>query len=254
MQKMTCLILTLNSEKRLGKTLESVQFFDEILVVDSGSTDGTVALAVSMGARVVFNAWPGFGLQKQKGCELATHDWILNLDSDEVLSAKACEEIKSLMVSPEKLNKYSAFKLNYIHVFLGRELVRWSERMTTKLRLFDRKRASFDDVSVHEKLTTRGLVGYIPASICHTSYDDLNHYFIKFNRYTSLGAQEILKKGNRPFLPFVILRWPVKFISLYIFNGYFLCGWQGLVWSWLSACYGVVKYMKVYEMQESQKK
>lgn len=241
--RISAVIITRNEENNIARCLRSLSFCDEVVVVDSGSTDRTREIASELGARVVEQPWLGFGPQKRRGVELATYDWILNLDADEWLTEDLQTELKNLIEDP----RFAAYEMGMHDIFLGRPLVKWGVRANRLIRLFDRRRANFNTAPVHERVEFPGTPGRLKGIINHQSYRDLHQYFEKFNDYTSLAAKQSRSLPPMRLRLDAVLRWPFKFFGMYFVQGYFVCGWAGFVWCWLSSSYGVVKRMKQLE-------
>jgi len=236
-----------NEEKNIERCLESVKWADEIIVVDSGSTDKTVEIAVRFGAKVFENQWQGYGAQKNFAIDKASNNWILSIDADEVVTDELKEEIRGIIKNSAG---YAAFKIPRMLYFQGR-LMKWSGA-DYQIRLFLKGRAKFDLEPVHEKLLVDGDIGKFKNSIIHYSYENLTDYFNRFNRYTSLDARKRYQKGARFNLWHCILPFH-KFISMYFLKLGFLDGRQGLDWAVLCAFYDIVKFMKLRELQNEKK-
>lgn len=236
------MILTHQSERTLGDVLEAVKSFDDLVVVDSGSTDRTLEIASSFGARVFQRKLDGFGAQKQFGVDQALHDWVMIVDSDEVLSKGLIQEIQEIgtRITPQ----VGAFSVPRRLLFLGR-LMRFAGTQDEPVRLLHKARARVSEHLVHERVETQAQVGRLTNWIEHHSYLTLEDYFQKFNRYTSLAAQEYRKEGRSRSLWLASLQFPLQFVQRYILKLGFLDGVEGLLWSLFSAIYPVVKWAKV---------
>jgi glycosyltransferase involved in cell wall biosynthesis len=245
----SCVIITYNEVTHLRKSLPLLtKYFDEVLLIDSGSTDGSEQLAQSYSAKVLQRTFDGYGPQKHWAVLQAKHDWILSLDADEYATDELINELRVMFSGTTPLN-YQAYNLKIRNFFMATDMTPIFTEPNAHLRLFNRKFANFDLVKVHEKIQFEGATGILKNTISHYSYQDIDHYFQKFNRYTSLGAQEILAKNTKPISNLeLLLRMPTKFLALYILKGYCFKGFPGLVWSFLSATYPVVKYMKYNEL------
>ncbi len=243
--RISAVIIARNEAKNIARCVRSLAFCDEVVVVDSGSTDQTRAIAAELGARVVEQPWLGFGPQKRRGVELAAHDWILNLDADEWVSDELRDQL--ITVRSVETARAAAYGIQMSNFFLGRPLLRWGLWSNRQIRFFDRRRANFNSAPVHERVETQETIGRLKGFINHQSYRDLHQYFEKFNEYTTLAAGKGRPMADWRLRFDVVVRWPIKFFGLYIVQGYFVCGWPGFVWSWLSSTYGVVKRMKQLE-------
>lgn len=196
-----------------------------------------------------FRQFDGFGPQKQFAFSKASHAWILNLDSDELVTPEFQKEVEELL-SSDAINKYSAFRINRKLFFLNRPLS-FSGTTDLPIRLFNRHRARMSPDIVHEKIVTSGELASIKAPVLHYSYGSLEEYFTKFNRYTSLAAEELYKKEREQIL-FSPGEDFLLFLRRYIFQLGLLDGYSGFLWCLLSALYSTVKYLKLYEFTQRE--
>ena len=249
--KLSLVIIAFNEEESIGRCIGSVPFADEIVVVDSGSTDSTVEAAQSCGAKVLVHEFQSFSSQKQWAIEQASGDWVLTLDADEFLNDELAGEISSV-VNSETVQ--SGFRLPFRILYMGR-LMRfgpWSGER--HLRLFRNGQASFPDSGVHEGLKllegTEGVLknGYV----IHESYSSLSDQMRKMLQYSTLWAGEEFGKGRRsgPFR--IVFRPAWRFISAYLLRGGFLEGLPGLAASIISAYYVFLKWTMLHEMRRDQ--
>lgn len=243
--QISAVIIAKNEEENLKKSLPKLSWCDDIVVVDDYSTDNTSAVATSFGCKVFQRRFDGYGTQKQFAVSQAKHSWILNIDADEVLSDELVNEIRNLNSGA---GKYSGYTIPIRHVFMGKIFKYGKESKYPHLRLFNRDKGNFDSAVVHEKVALQGQVGKLGSVILHYSYKDLDHYFRKFNTYTSNGAIKLKEQGRSRGLLFCYLSFPIYFIKHYFFYGNILNGRAGFVWSYLSAWYHTVKYLKLYEL------
>ena len=253
---LSVVIITYNEEANLGRTLESVMPLvcegkGEIIVVDSGSTDRTVEIAQSFGAKVFVEEWKGYAAQKNSAIEKASRDWILSLDSDEEVGAGLEEEIEKATRSASA----TAFWISRKNLFLNRWMKHggyWPDR---KLRLFKRGAAFFENRLVHEdaKLMS-GTTEQLQHSLIHHSYPTLSDYIDHMNRYSSLGAEMAVAKGQGRFsvLNIVVRPW-ATFVYNYFFRLGFLDGREGLLLHLYHAVYVSWKYAKAWELGRGSK-
>jgi glycosyltransferase involved in cell wall biosynthesis len=190
---LSAVIITLNEERRIQKAIESVALVDEVLVVDSGSQDQTCAIAQGLGARVLHQAWLGYGAQKQFAAELATYDWVLCIDADEWISDELEVAIREVFPEPELF----AYKMARCNRFLGRWLRHGEGYPDYNLRLFHRAHARWSQDPVHEHVLTENPVGSLDGDLMHESEESLEQYLAKQNQYTTLQAEQLYQSGKR---------------------------------------------------------
>jgi glycosyltransferase involved in cell wall biosynthesis len=263
---LSVVIITHNEEANLGRTLASVQPLvadgkGEIIVVDSGSTDRTVEIAKSLGARVFVEDWKGYAAQKNSAIDKATGDWILSLDADEEVGAGMRAFLLLALFGKHK-EEFTDFQGGMIvwrrNCFLGRPIRHGGFYPDPKLRLVRRGCARFEDRLVHEDLRLNRGVEYKPSlfyemgepiEIIHHSYPTLADYLDHMNGYSSLGAEMAVAKGRRGFSPFnIIVRPLATFIYNYFFRLGFLDGREGLLLHLYHAVYVSWKYAKAWEL------
>jgi len=246
-QPLSVAIITLNAASQLEDCLKSVRFANEIVVVDSGSTDGTQALAERYGARVIEQAWLGFGPQKQFAVEAAGHDWVLCLDADERVSPELQAAIESALHSPAA----AAFRFARCNRFLGRYLKYGEGYPDWSLRLFDRSQAHWSDDAVHEKVVANGAVGTLKGDLLHDSAETLAAYLTKQNRYTTLAAEMAVAAGKRASFGRLAFSPVVRFIKFYLIRQGFRDGLPGLIHIAIGCFNSFLKYAKMLEKQLS---
>ncbi len=246
-QPLSVAIITLNAASQLAACLQSVQFADEVVVVDSGSTDGTQTLAASCGARVIQQDWLGFGPQKQFAVEAARHDWVLCLDADERVSPALQASIEFAVQSTST----AAFRFPRCNRFLGRYLKHGEGYPDWSLRLFDRRQARWSDDPVHEKVVAQCPVGELAGDLLHDSAESLASYLTKQNRYTSLAADAALAAGKRASFGRIALSPLVRFIKFYLIRQGFRDGLPGLIHIAIGCFNSFTKYSKMLEQQNA---
>jgi len=252
---LSVVIITYNEEANIAHTLASVQPLmtagkGEIIIVDSGSTDRTVEIAKSYGAKVFIEQWRGYAAQKNSALEKATGDWILSLDADESLDTKLAAEVEQAM--PQ--TAFTGFWISRKNLFLGRWIKYGGFWPDPKLRLFRRGTAQFEDRMVHEDVRlTEGIAGRVESAILHHSYPTLSDFIDHMNRYSSLGAEMAVAKGKRGFsFDDIVLRPLFTFLYNYFFRLGFLDGREGLLLHLYHAGYVSWKYAKVWELSRKQ--
>lgn len=243
-------IITFNEEKILGKTLESVKSIaDEIVIVDSFSTDKTVEIASNYGARIFNEEWHGFGLQKNFVIDKCRGKWVLLIDADEVLSEELVKTIKKIL---DGNSNYDVYEINRCSVCFGKEIKYggWSGQYAT--RLFKNGDVKVSESLVHEEFITEKKKGKLKEKIYHHTYITLEDYFKRFNRYTTLGALEYYKRGKHASWASIALNPVYKFFRMYFVRLGFLDGIEGLLLAVVSANYSMVKYFKLREIWKNK--
>jgi glycosyltransferase involved in cell wall biosynthesis len=246
-QPLSVAIITLNAASQLEECLRSIDFVDDIVVIDSGSTDETQALAMRYGARVIDQDWLGFGPQKQFAVDSAVHDWVLCLDADERVSPELQTAIKNALVNPST----GSFRFPRCNRFLGRYLKHGEGYPDWSLRLFDRRQARWSDDAVHEKVETETPVGELQGDLLHDSAESLSSYLTKQNRYTSLAADMALAAGKRATFGRLALSPIIRFIKFYFVRQGFRDGLPGLIHISIGCFNSFIKYSKMLERQTS---
>lgn len=246
-----CLI-TLNEAVHLERVLRTLDFTDEIVVVDCGSTDGTLEIARRVTPKVFHHDYAGQGAQRAFAISKATGEWILVVDADEIITPELAGEIRRELAanagrSPDE--QCQGYRINRRVVFQGRLLRFGGTRRDRSLRLFHRAHGRWDPTRlVHEKAIFEGRLGTLRAPMLHFSYDDLSDYFSKFNHYTSVTARERHERGRRASLMHV-WRLPYEFLRRYVFQLGCLDGYPGLLYALTASFYAFMKYAKLYELQ-----
>jgi glycosyltransferase involved in cell wall biosynthesis len=201
MQKLSAVIIVRDAATQLPTCLAALDFCEEILVVDSGSSDASVEIARRHGARVIQTHWRGFGSQKQFAVEQATHDWVLCIDADERVTPELREAIGAVLpaptagVDPPALS-FHAYRFARCNRFMGRYLKHGEGYPDWSLRLFDRRHAHWSDDAVHERVISNAPVGTLAGDLYHDSAESLAGYLEKQNRYSTLAADAALARGN----------------------------------------------------------
>ena len=239
--KISATIIAFNEERNLPRAIESLRCADEILVVDSGSTDRTVEIAEKLGARVVENPWLGYAKQKNLAAENAAYDWILSLDADESLSEALEGEIWRLKKNGPQFDAYTMPRLAQ---YLGRWIHHSGWYPDRKVRLYNRKNACWQGEFVHESVKVDGRVGHFESNLLHFTCDSLSEHLKVMDRYTTLAAEQLLAIGEKPTWGRLIFEPPWTFFSTYVLKAGFLDGIEGLAIANMAALYNFVKYAK----------
>ena len=242
--KISVAIITLNAAKDLERCLQSVAFADEIIVLDQGSTDATAEVCTRHGAALHQTDWLGFGPTKQKAVDLCSNRWVLSIDSDEQVTPELMAAIEALTDQPDE----AAFMVNRLSRFLGKWIRHcgWHPEYVT--RLFDRQRAGFNDKPVHESVVTEGPVGRLDGLMLHYTYETMEQYIDKLNRYTTLAAEELYAEGRSSGLCGAVVRAKAAFLRMWLLKGGILDGLPGTVLCLASGFYVLSKYTKLWRM------
>jgi glycosyltransferase involved in cell wall biosynthesis len=251
MTKISAVIITFNEELSIERTLRSLDFCDEIVVVDSGSTDATVSICQKNNCRLFTRLFDGHGTQKRFAVSKAANEWVLAIDADEVVTEALKREIVSVFSGD--LQDVCGYHVPISLVFLGKLLRFGGEYKKPHLRLFNRTAGTFTPDKVHEQVRVSGPGASLKNQILHYSYDSIRDYFEKFNAYTTSAAQTLFEKKKKVTVFTVIARFPLTFLKIYVIKGCFLDGFAGFVWSLLSSLYPLVKYAKLYEMHQDSR-
>ncbi|MCL4234856.1 MAG: glycosyltransferase family 2 protein, partial [Deltaproteobacteria bacterium] len=230
------------------RCLRAVPFADEIVVFDSGSTDRTVEIARACGARVEITDWPGHVRQKQRAVDAATHDWILALDADEVVSSELAASIRAALADP---NPADAYELTRKVFYLGRWIEHCGWYPEWKIRLFDRRKARWGGYDPHDTVECSGRVARLDGDLHHYSYRDVTHHLTRINEYTSIMASELHARGKRSGVFAIIAHPAFTFWKKYVFQLGVLDGVPGFVVCVLAAYYVFLKYLKLWELGRS---
>lgn len=250
-RKISCFVLCCNEEDRIEACLSSLAgWVDQLIVLDSGSTDNTVALANQYADEVIQTDWPGFGQQRNRALQYCQHDWVLNIDADEVVTPELRDEILAVMAQ-ETLDA-TMIKFPWHTYFLGR-LLKHGRYSTPQGKLFLQHGAKFKEASVHETLTLPKLrVKVLKGALIHYSWRDYKHAMDKHIQYAVLGAGDKFAKGKRTSLGFACMRFFVDFLQQYVFRGGFLDGKQGFMMALILGQYGFHKYAALWSMQQKK--
>jgi glycosyltransferase involved in cell wall biosynthesis len=245
---LTVAIIALNAGAQIGACLASAAgFADEMLVVDSGSTDDTIEVCRRNGARVESKAWLGFGRQKQHAVSIAKHDWVLCLDADERVSERLAAAIREAFAS----RRYRAYRMSRRNRFLGRWLAHGEGYPDWTVRLFHRAHAGWSNDEVHEAVLTTAEVGSLEGDLLHDSAEDVTTYLTKQNRYTSLHAQALYQQGVRASYWRLLGSPLVRFVKFYFLRAGFLDGGPGFAHVAIGCNNTFQKYLKLIELEKA---
>ena len=248
MNPLSAVLITRNAAGVLESCLDSLAFADEIVVVDSASTDGTRELAESKGARVVQKEWLGFGRQKQFAVEQAKNDWVLCLDADERVSPELARSIQAALAAPSS----PVYRMPRRNRFLGRWLGHGEGYPDWSPRLFNRMNARWSDDLVHEKVLFAVTPGTLDGDLMHDSADDLATYLERQNRYTTLAARQAFEQGRSAGAIHLLCSPVVRFIKFYLMRLGFLDGLPGLLHISIGCMNSYLKYAKLIELRRAE--
>jgi glycosyltransferase involved in cell wall biosynthesis len=244
-------IIAFNEADRIQECIESLSFCDEILVVDSGSTDGTRALSAQLGARVIEREWPGHVAQKEFTIREASHDWVLCVDADERISPKLALEIIALKAAGFSGDRDAPAGWNMPRLtwWMGKPIRHGTWYPDRQLRLFDRRRGKWGGDDPHDKVILAdgfdGKRGQLRGDLYHHSYRDLDDHLATINKFTAISAAGLHARGKRPQMGDLWLRPAWRFFRFYVLKGGFLLGWRGLALAFLAAHYVRLKYLRL---------
>jgi len=249
--KISCVIITFNEEENLYRSLESVSWCDEIIIVDSGSTDKTLDICKEFSCKIYHNEFNGYGEQKRFAVSKASNDWVLNIDADEIVTGELKNEIENINLSDN--SEVKGFFIPRSLIYLGKQFKYGRESKEYYLRLFNKNFGNFSSVKVHEKVELKGITQKLKGRLLHYSYKNIDQYFRKFNLYTTEAAVTLLKKGSKGrSVSIIILGFPVYFIKNYFIYRNFMNGIPGFLWSLFSSLYPVIKYFKLWSLRNDK--
>lgn len=234
-------IVTLNEERNIARAIESLQCADEVVVVDSGSTDQTCEIAVRLGARVFEEHWRGYAGQKNFAAGVARNEWILSIDADESLTGELEAEILKLKKDGVRFDAYSFPRLAQ---YLGRWIRHGGWYPDRKTRLYDRRKAAWVGDYVHESVAVQGTTGELHGDLLHYTCASLSEHLRTLDRYTSLAARELTAQKKAVPIRRLVFDPAWTFFRTWILRRGFLDGRQGLAIAWMAALYTFLKYAK----------
>jgi glycosyltransferase involved in cell wall biosynthesis len=246
--KLSVTIITLNEADHVGAAIDSASWADEVLVVDSGSTDGTVDLARARGATVATRPWTGYVDQKNHAAGLARNDWIFSLDADERISGPLAAEIRDLLAAGPAARAYRVPRVTF---HLGRWMRTTDFYPDFQTRLYDRRAARWRGRYVHESVAADGEVGRLRHELEHYSYRDLRDHLDRINQYSTLAARQMHEAGRRAGVLDLLVHPPAAFLRNYVLRRGFIDGTAGLTLSAVNAYSVFLKFAKLWEMQRA---
>jgi glycosyltransferase involved in cell wall biosynthesis len=239
-------IITLNEADHIAAAIDSASWADEIIVVDSGSTDGTPDVARAKGAALSTRPWSGYVDQKNHAAGLARNDWIFSLDADERIPPALASEIRALLTTEPAARGYRVPRVTF---HLGRWLRTTDFYPDFQTRLYDRRAAQWRGRYVHESVSVNGSVGQLRNELEHYSYRDLRDHLERVNQYSTLAARQMHEAGRRAGPFELILHPPAAFLRNYVLRRGFMDGTAGLTVSAMNAYSVFLKFAKLWELQ-----
>jgi glycosyltransferase involved in cell wall biosynthesis len=246
----TVVIPTLNEADRIAGCLTALRWAAEVIVADAGSTDGTIAIAQRMGARVLEGTGPTIGAQRNAAIAAASYEWILAVDADEAVTPALAQSVRDAIVAPT----HDAFWISLQNYYLGEPMTRGSWARDRHIRLFRRAYTYCDD-AVHEKLQFSGVAGTLDGTLAHEPYRDLTHQMEKATRYARWGAADLHRRGKRASLVMDLLVRPWwRFVKFYVVQGHWRMGRLGLVFSVIHGWAGFSKYAQLWYLEHAERR
>ncbi len=248
MSTLSVTVITKNEEHNIAKCLESIKFADEIIVLDSGSTDKTVEIARQFTPHVFETDWPGFGPQKNRAIEKATSDWILSIDADEHLSPESQKEIQKVIGNKE----YDGYELPFVSYYCGTEIKHGDWGKDYAVCLFKKNKGHFSNDQIHEKLIIDGNIGRLKHHAIHDSFKNFEEVLDKVNQYSTLSAMKKHQQGKKSSLKKAIGHGLWTFFRGYILKGGFLDGRKGFMLAVSNAEGTYYRYAKLAELNDKK--
>ncbi|MGC8702584.1 MAG: glycosyltransferase family 2 protein [Thiomonas sp.] len=244
MRGVSVIIITRNEHHNIAECLVGVKWADEVVIVDGGSSDGTVEIARSLGARVIIAPdWPGFGRQKNRALDLAQGEWVFSIDADERVTPALAAEIQSAV---QRADAPDAFSLPRLSSYCGQFMRHGGWYPDRVVRVFRRGKARFSDDIVHESVQVLGTVGQLQCDLLHISYRSLDDVLEKMNRYSSAGAQKLAARGRQSGLLTALGKSLWAFFRTYVLRRGFLDGRLGFVLACSVAHETWYRYLKLW--------
>jgi glycosyltransferase involved in cell wall biosynthesis len=246
MHKLSVCIITFDEARNIRDCLESVKWADEIVVVDSGSTDATLEICRAYTDRIFVLDWAGNVAQKNRAVDHATNEWVLSIDADERVSPRLRAEIEGILAADPEHAGYTMPRLTW---YVDRWIRHGTWYPDRKLRLFARSRGRFTGLDPHDRVEVRGTVGRLANDLLHYSYRDIAHHVDRSNRYTTTMAAFKEARGVRFPLGRMVCYPPAKFFKMYVLRQGFRDGVSGFVVAVLGSVYEFLKYAKLWELK-----
>jgi glycosyltransferase involved in cell wall biosynthesis len=239
----------MNEESKIRRCLESIKWCDEIVVIDSGSTDKTLDICREYTTRIFQRPWPGYVAQKRFGLEQCSSTWVLNLDADEELSPGLQAEIQGILASD--VGAVNGYAINRVVFYLGKWWRNGGWYPEYRLRLCRRRVTTWGGEDPHEKALVDGMVKRLNGELYHYTYSDIAHQIRTLNSYSSQAAASLFRKGKRSSVAKIVLNPALRWVKWYLIKQGFREGFPGFIVATLEAYYVFLKYIKLWELQRS---
>ena len=245
--KVSAVVVCFNEERNIERCLRSLLWADEIVVVDSYSTDNTISICKRYTDRIYQRKWPGINKQKEYAVSLTKNKWVFVLDADEVVSDELSKEIGERLESDN--GRYDGYMIRRHTYYLGKWINHGGWYPDYKLRLFKKEKGYFGGEDPHDKIIVNGNVSRLEGEIYHFTYQDISHHLRTINRFSDVVSQNMCKKGERFILLKMLIKPITKFFETYVYKLGFLDGIPGLIIAVLSSYYVFLKYAKLWELK-----
>jgi len=250
-EPLSACIICCDEEDNIRDCLESVRWADEIVVVDSGSSDNTIAIAAEFTDRVIFHKWPGYIEQKNYALDQASHDWVLCIDADERVSAELKDEIRRELTRISRgENDAVGYTMPRRTFYLGRWIRHGGWYPDRKLRLFDRRRGRWTGLRLHERVELDGPTAELKGDLLHYTYRDIADHIGTINEFTTLAAGEMVERGKGMAVVHMLINPPFRFFRMFVLRLGFLDGVAGFIIAVLASYYVFLKYAKLWELRK----
>ncbi|MCF6764719.1 glycosyltransferase family 2 protein [Thiotrichales bacterium 19S3-7] len=245
---LSVIIIVKNEQSNIRRLLSSIQWADEIIIVDSGSTDQTLTIAKEFTDTIYFQAWLGYGKQKQFALSKATKQWVISLDADEEVTNALSEEIQTICQNDQSINAYKLIRKS----FFGPKMIKHGDwKDDAPIRLFKRQKGRFSDDIVHESILVDGQIDQLQQPLYHYTYNQVSDAIAKANEYSTLGAQKLYKKAKTSSITKATIKGIWSFVRSYFIKLGFLDGKEGFV---LAGCIALATYLKYVKLNELNRK
>jgi glycosyltransferase involved in cell wall biosynthesis len=248
-EKLTAIIPTFNEAHNIARCLDSVRWADEVVVVDSFSTDSTVDICKKYGVRVLEHEYVNSASQKNWVLPQASNRWVLIVDADERVTDSLQDEISGLL---EGGPEYEGYWIRRRNCFMGREIRHCGWERDKVLRLFDKTKGRYEEKHVHAEVVLQGEIGFLRSLLLHDSYKDFSIYLAKLDRYSDWGAQDVAQRGASWVIARLLFRPPARFVRMYVVQLGFLDGIQGFILCVLAAVSVFMKYSKLWRLSRGE--